>query len=166
MTTKRKSVVAVTGHRINHLTLHLDRAVSYVELIALARSEQVTLRAKSVIVGMATGWDLACGAAAQDLGLPVDAAIPFPGQTTKYDTASLVLWQRVLARAASVVHVSYSYDSGAFQRRNEWMVDRSDTVLALFGGWKGGTRNCVQYALAQGKRLENCWPRLTQREGV
>lgn len=164
--TRKKLIIVATGHRLDHLTLHLGHEVPYTNLIALARRELSDLRAKSVIVGMATGWDLAVGAAAMDLGLPITAAIPFPNQTARFDLASLVLWQRVLAKASQVVHVSWSYDSGAFQRRNEWMVDRAELVLALFGGWNGGTKNCVRYALAQGKRVENCWSRLAEREGA
>lgn len=158
--TRKKLIIAATGHRFDHLTLHLGHEVPYTNLIALARRELTDLRAKSVIVGMATGWDLAVGAAAIDLGLPITAAIPFPNQTARFDLASLVLWQRVLAKAAQVMH------AGAFQCHNEWMVDRGDAVLALFGGWNGGTKNAVRYALVQGKRVENCWPRLAEREGA
>lgn len=157
--TRRKPTIAATGHRVEHLAAHLGRPIDYEELIALAKLELAVSRPKSVIVGMATGWDLAVGAAALSLRLPVIAAIPFPGQTTRFDPESLALWQRVLTGATEATHVSWQYDFGVFQRRNEWMVDRADEVLALFGGWKGGTKNCVRYALEKGKRVENCWGR-------
>lgn len=35
------------------------------------------------------------------------------------------------------------------QLRNEWMVDHSQVVLAVWNGSLGGTRNCVMYAMRQ-----------------
>ncbi|MNO11439.1 DNA recombination-mediator protein A [compost metagenome] len=35
------------------------------------------------------------------------------------------------------------------QLRNEWMVDHSQIVLAVWNGSLGGTRNCVMYAIKQ-----------------
>lgn len=37
------------------------------------------------------------------------------------------------------------------QKRNEWLVDRVDTLLAVWTGRPGGTANCVRYAERVGK---------------
>jgi len=39
--------------------------------------------------------------------------------------------------------------------RNEWMVDRSNLVIAVFNGQKSGTKNTVDYAKKQGLIINN-----------
>ena len=36
------------------------------------------------------------------------------------------------------------------QRRNEYMVDKADTLIAVWNGTSGGTANCVKYAKKKG----------------
>jgi len=38
------------------------------------------------------------------------------------------------------------YHPAKMQLRNQWMVDNSDRVIAVFDGSKGGTANCINYA--------------------
>ena len=40
----------------------------------------------------------------------------------------------------------------AFQQRNEWMVDHSSRLIAIYNGSPGGTRNTIEYA--KRKKLE------------
>jgi len=42
---------------------------------------------------------------------------------------------------------------GAYQLRNEFMVDAADVLAAFFDGSPGGTANCVRYASKIGKRV-------------
>jgi len=39
------------------------------------------------------------------------------------------------------------------QKRNEYMVDNADIVIAVWDGTKGGTCNCVRYAKKLGKDI-------------
>ena len=41
------------------------------------------------------------------------------------------------------------------QVRNEWMVDRSNLVIAVFNGQKSGTKNTVDYAKRKGIKIVN-----------
>lgn len=43
------------------------------------------------------------------------------------------------------------------QRRNEFMVDNADMVLAYHDGSEGGTKNCVDYAKSQGAVVVNAF---------
>ena len=38
----------------------------------------------------------------------------------------------------------------SYQIRNEWMVDHSARVIAVYNDEPGGTRNTIQYAEIQG----------------
>lgn len=39
------------------------------------------------------------------------------------------------------------------QKRNEYMTDNSDIVIAVWDGSKGGTANCVRYAKKLNKEI-------------
>lgn len=39
------------------------------------------------------------------------------------------------------------------QKRNEYMVDLADRVIAVWDGSKGGTATCVKYAEKVGKEI-------------
>ena len=45
--------------------------------------------------------------------------------------------------------------TGCYQVRNEWMVDRSNLVIAVFNGQKSGTKNTVDYAKRKGVNVVN-----------
>lgn len=45
------------------------------------------------------------------------------------------------------------YHPAKMQKRNEYMVDRSDVVISLWDGSKGGTANCVRYAKKKSKTV-------------
>lgn len=37
------------------------------------------------------------------------------------------------------------------QKRNEWMIDNSDAIIAVWDGTPSGTANTIEYARKQGK---------------
>jgi uncharacterized phage-like protein YoqJ len=45
------------------------------------------------------------------------------------------------------------YHVAKMQLRNQWMVDHSDLVIAVFDGTKGGTGNCINYAKKKNKEI-------------
>lgn len=148
-------VVAATGHRPNKLGGYSDKARG--KLVRLAMQELNKLRPSTVITGMALGWDTAIAGAAYTLGIPYIAAVPFKGQEKMWHEDSKDLYNFLLRKANKVVYVcDEGYDPWKMQKRNEWMVDNADVILALWDGSKGGTSNCVAYA--EGKKpVVNCW---------
>ncbi len=58
-------------------------------------------------------------------------------------------YNAILQQADLVRFVCPSYSRDCFQRRNEWMVDRSSRVIAVYNGEPGGTRNTIEYAKAK-----------------
>ena len=45
--------------------------------------------------------------------------------------------------------ITPSFGMRSYQIRNEWMVDRSSLVIAVFNGELRGTKNTIDYAKAQ-----------------
>jgi uncharacterized phage-like protein YoqJ len=119
----------------------------------------------TVISGMALGWDMLvaqAAVAASDFGAPVRVigAVPFRGQDQRWPEASRRCWHALCDHLDEVVVVSDGgYSPATMQRRNEWMVDRCDRLVACWNGSPGGTANCVRYAEQVGKPVVNVYAR-------
>jgi uncharacterized phage-like protein YoqJ len=110
-----------------------------------------------VISGMAQGWDTAWALAALDLGLQLTAAVPFPGQDDGWRPGDRALYRHILSRCVLVKIIKPMYEVGVYQRRNEWMVDHSFKMVALWNGTRGGTANCIRYAERRKVPVVNLW---------
>lgn len=154
-------VIAGTAHRPQGLTQ--KRSIMYTNALVNVLSEFFLpylrqLRPDAVIAGGALGGDTGLAVATLRYGCPLILAIPCYGQEKKWGKASQDLYYRIMDRAKLVVYVEQGpYEAWKMQSRNEWMVNKSDTVLALWSGATGGTANCVHYAEKAGKQVVNLW---------
>jgi uncharacterized phage-like protein YoqJ len=74
-------------------------------------------------------------------------AKPFPSQSKVWNDDAKSIFENICKKADSVVDVcDEPYAAWKLQKRNEWMVDHSDKVIAVWDGTVGGTANCVNYA--------------------
>ena len=73
-------------------------------------------------------------------------ALPYP-ECESYWSAS---WKKQYAdalEAADLVKcISPKYSMASFQKRDEWMVDHTTRVIAVYDGVPGGTKNTIDYA--------------------
>lgn len=106
------------------------------------------------ITGMARGVDI--GAAEIVLqfkieGFPVHliCACPFPGFEESWSAEWQSRYRAVLEQADLVRCISPRYSRGCFQTRNEWLVNHSSRVIAVFNGQPSGTKNTINYAMSQ-----------------
>lgn len=152
-----KPVLAATGHRPGKLggygTATNDRLVR----LAAGFLGPIRTEVDHVISGLAMGWDMAWAEGAINLGIPVLAAVPFPGQERRWQPEEQERYRRLLSRCWRVQNICLKWDWGAYRKRNRWMVDNSDKLIALWDGSKGGTGHCVRYADATGKPIQNLW---------
>lgn len=81
-------------------------------------------------------------------------AIPCPqfGEKWPIETRNILNYYNSVADRQIYVRSSYTGPI-VLQIRNEWMVNRSDIVLAVWDGSAGGTRNCFVYAKDLDKRI-------------
>lgn len=84
----------------------------------------------------------------RDAGAPIHliCASPFEGFEKSWSEEWKKRYQGVLAAADIVKYVCKGYSRACFQIRNEWMVDRSARVIAVYNGGPGGTKNTLEYA--------------------
>ena len=61
----------------------------------------------------------------------------------------------MLSHCGKKTLVSSGYFTGCEQKRNRYMVDKSDLVFAVWNGEeKGGTWNTIRYAERKGRKTE------------
>lgn len=83
------------------------------------------------------------------------AAVPCANHSNRWKQESRDEWQTIIDKCDEVHYVSNEeYTHWCMQDRNKWMVDNSKHVIAVWDGTKGGTANCVNYALKQDKVIE------------
>lgn len=134
--------LSITGHRPEKIPD--EQAVK--EWLGVCLYNAVS---ECVYVGMASGVDLWTGLAAIDLGIPVIACKPWAGHKPRIADAEA--YEAVIEHAREVVnvHPSETYPGPwVYQKRNEYMVDRTDRLLAVWDYSSGGTCNCINYAIA------------------
>ena len=149
--------IAVTGHRPNKVGGYnennpLAAAIksNMRQILSLAKESDLM-----VISGMALGIDQWWAEAAIELKIPFIAAIPFMGMESKWPAVSQDRFYEIISYADSIVYVcDPGYEPWKMQKRNEWMVDNCDKLVAYWDGSPGGTANCVQYARAKGRIID------------
>lgn len=148
-------VLAATGHRPNKIGGYsMDNLM---RLVYIAEKALEDLKPHEIICGGALGWDTAVAIATIRRNIPLTIAVPFEGQDKIWPQESKDRYQKILDKANEVVLVNEGEFAGwKMQKRNEWMVDNADEILAFFiEGSEGGTRNCIEYALGQRKNIHN-----------
>lgn len=139
-------IVGLTGHRPDKLGGYKVPNPLYDRIIAAGRQKLIELAPEKVISGVALGWDQWMAQVCVELGIPFLAAVPFEGQERKWPKDSQDRYRALLAKAAETVIVCPGgYAPWKMQKRNCWMVDHSDFMLACWDGSPGGTRNCLDY---------------------
>lgn len=151
-------ILGFTGHRPDRLGGYDQDTWS--SLVKFATEIMERKDPSSAVIGMALGWDLAVASACAILKVPFVAAVPFHGQEKTWPPESQRLYRLLLSQSKETVLVnSGQYARWKLLRRNEWMVNRSDEMVALWDGeQKGGTFQCVMYARKKGKKVSNVWP--------
>lgn len=149
---KRMHRCCFTGHRPEKLIR------SEIEIKAALREEikQAIQDGLTVfITGMARGVDLWAAEIVLDLrkwnqDVKLICAIPHEGFEARWSANWKQLYHHVLDNADLVRVITSGYHTGAYQIRNEWMVNHSARVIAVFNGQPSGTKNTIDFAECQG----------------
>ena len=149
---KRQHRCCFTGHRPEKLA-GSERATK----AALKREIELAIQAgyNVFLTGMARGTDLWAAEIILNLrrknnDLKLICAIPYDGFERRWSEYWRQLYHYVRNEADLVRVIGHGYSAGIFQIRNEWMVNHSSRVIAVYNGSLGGTKNTVDYAMQQG----------------
>lgn len=100
--------------------------------------------------GMATGFDLVATELVLELkkkhpDVKLVACVPCLGQEKYYSEADKARYVKYLKKADEVVVLSEQYFRGCMQKRDRYMADRADVLIAYCRKSKGGTAYTVSY---------------------
>lgn len=99
------------------------------------------------------------------INITIEVALPFLKQDIKWNDENRIKWRQQLTASGKVTRVDKLEDykingyeddiyyPAKMQKRNEYMVDKSDIVIAVWNGTKGGTANCINYAKKHRKEI-------------
>ena len=149
-------VVCFTGHRNLHST---SVSPSRLKQAFYDESEQlIRAGAKHFISGMALGADICAALAvleqrAKYPEITLECALPCETQAEKWSERTRDLYFSIIECCDKETLVSKRYSSDCMKKRNRYMVDRSDCVLAFWNGSRSGTGSTVAYALKTGRTV-------------
>ncbi len=111
------------------------------------------------ISGMALGADLDFAETVLKLrnkySITLECAIPCPDQTLKWNNKDKMRYDNILKLADKVTLISERYTPVCMLKRNRYMVDKCELVIAVFNGIQtGGTWYTINYAKSKNKIIE------------
>ena len=144
----RKHRCCFTGHRPERLN---EDESTVKRLLDAAIDQAVSDGFTTFISGCARGVDLWAASIVldkrrDDPNIHLICAVPFRGFEQRWGIGDRELYNYILNSADLVRYINERYFPACFQIRNEWMVDHSSRVIAVFNGQKSGTKNTVDYA--------------------
>ena len=156
--------ISVTGHRPNKMYGYDIYNKQWTVLKEKFKKLLVESGCDEAITGMALGVDTVFALAVLELkeegyDIKLHCAIPCMNYTWKWLKESVDLYDSIIAKADIYKLVSDEfYKPWLMQKRNEYMVDLADKVIAVWDGSKSGTGNCVKYAEKCGKEIIRILP--------
>lgn len=170
-------IIAGTGHRPDKLGGYDIRGNEvYTVIKGLIDQALEFLQPTLVLSGMALGFDQWLAESCLSHGIPFKACVPFRGFNTPWPVASKRHYDWLIQRASDTVYVTegegIAYHPSLLHRRNEYMVDNADRILACWNGTTGGTAGCLAYAARLRKPIDflnvpaETWQRAREAELV
>jgi uncharacterized phage-like protein YoqJ len=153
-------IVCGTGHRPKYCPCKYKFNHPWlIDLKKDLKQKLLEFNVRTVISGMAIGWDTWIAQEALSLDIPVHAYVPFRGQEKAWPSDSRKMYEDILVCSEKVIYVNEEYSAGAFLERDRAMVDNSEHVFALLNpaSNSGGTFYTVNYAKQNKKPVTNFW---------
>ena len=154
-------ICCVTGHRPKGFPFSYDLEDSYfliyLDVLKDTVEELMFEGYDHFISGMADGVDLDFASSVASLsnefeGIVLESALPYPLHTPIDPSEDDIVRNTLVNQSQKITVVSPKYFNGCMQKRNRYMVDNSDMVIAIWNGEKkGGTWNTIQYAISKNK---------------
>ena len=147
-----------TGHRPQKLPWGYDeldpRCIEFKNKLSAVIYAVYESGIKHFICGMALGCDMYCAEAVIELkkrfaDITLEAAVPYDGQEVKWAESSRKRYRSILMKCDKTTLIQDAYSPGFMMRRNKYMVDNSNVLIACYNGSSGGTWNTVKYAMAR-----------------
>lgn len=157
MSDKRQHRCCFKGHRPNKI----DYSENEIKpLLETAIDNAISDGYVTFITGMAEGVDIWAAEIVlekkkHNTALHLICAIPHPGFENKRSEYEKERYMHIIQDADYTTTVSAHCFRACYQRRNEFMVDHSSLVIAVWNGAPSGTQNTIDYAKKRGIKAIN-----------
>lgn len=152
---KRKKRVSFTGHRPEKIITpeHTIKDKLKEEIIKAINEGYFVF-----ISGMARGVDIWAAEIVLQLrsngyAIKLICALPYESFEKSWNDEWQKRYHKVVFEADYVKCVSPCYSQNCFQIRNEWMVNHSAKIIAVYNGNRSGTQNTLIYAYKKGLNI-------------
>lgn len=162
MNTQEKTIM-FTGHRSQNLPFGFDESnIKCLKLKQIIKTQLCDLIEKEeaihFISGMAIGIDLICAEIVLELKkeyshISLECAIPCESQPDKWNETFKQRYYYILNECDKKTVLQKEYTNDCMHKRNKYMVDNSDIVMAVWNGTKSGTGYTVEYAKKKGRKI-------------
>ncbi len=154
---KRLHCCCFTGHRPEKLSLS---EAEVKPLLEKAIDTAIENGFTTFITGMASGVDIWAAEIVlekkkHNTALHLICAVPHPGFENKRGEYEKERYMYIIQSADYTAMISDHYFRACYQRRNEFIVDRSNLVIAVWNGMPSGTKNTIDYANRKGVKVVN-----------
>lgn len=169
-------VCACTGHRPQKLPFRFDetdeRCIHLKEL--LKSNIESLIRKKGVthfISGMALGVDTYFAEIVLELRdekypeITLEAAIPCETQAERWLESQRDRYYSVISRCDTETLLQTAYTKDCMQRRNQYMAEQCDYLIAVWDGSPSGTGSTVRYAEKINKMIIQINPKFLKDTG-
>lgn len=157
----KKKTCCFTGHRPQSLPFGFNENDARCAALKKALREQIIhlIEKENVthfISGMAIGIDMyaaeiVLGLKASYPGITLESAIPCENQAEKWTEEQRDRYFDIAAKCDKETLIQHHYTADCMHKRNRYMVDQADFIIAVWDGRSSGTGKTVQYAQRQGK---------------
>ena len=110
------------------------------------------------LCGMALVFDMMCAELVLELKkkyphIKLIGAIPCKNQSSRWNQAQKDRYDKLIKQLDNTRCIYDTYEDGCMQERNQYMINNSSLVIALYNGLGGGTKSTIDYAKKQGKEV-------------
>ena len=158
-----KRTACFTGHRPQTITYLWDESSQQaLELKSRIKKAIVYLienkNVKHFISGMALGVDMIAAEIVLDLkkkypNITLECAIPCETQANKWTVKYRDRYFSIIEKSDKETLLQTHYTADCMHKRNRYMVDNSDYVIAVWNGSPSGTGKTVLYAKENNKQI-------------
>ena len=152
-----------TGHRPNGFAFgykeyHTDCVQLKHQLYKMVRGIILKKSVTHFISGVALGVDIWGAEIVLELqqdfpGITLEAAVPCRTQADRWRSSAKARYNRVLEQCNRVTVLQEQYTNDCMMKRNRYMVEAADFVVAVWNGKPSGTANTIRYAKSIGKTV-------------
>lgn len=157
-------VCCFTGHRPQSLPWRFNEQDERCIKMKNKLNEEIIKAIKNgyttFISGMTLGFDMICAEIILQLkkeypDIKLIGAIPCKTQDKLWNEKDKQRYKNILSKLDSVRCIYYDYiGPKCMLERNQYMINNSSLVIALFNGKNGGTKNTLDYAKKSGIKID------------